>query len=100
MSRIPVTARAVALITTLLVSSTGSPAGAQGYVPPKRFEITPFGSYQWGGSFDTQAGNNRLAGVLSEKSSFSWGAILSFLAAGNSPACHGTRSSSGYIVRF
>jgi len=84
MSRIPVTARTVALITTLLASSMGSPAWAQGYVPPKRFEITPFGSYQWGGSFDTQAGNNRLAGELTEKSSFSWGGILSFLAAGNS----------------
>jgi opacity protein-like surface antigen len=85
MFRIPVTVRAVALITTLLASSTGSSALAQGgYVPPKRFEITPFGSYQWGGSFDTQGFSNILAGEIQEKSSFSWGGILSFLAAGNS----------------
>jgi opacity protein-like surface antigen len=85
MFRISVTARAVALITTLLVSSTGSPALAQtGYTPPKRFEITPFGSYQWGGSFDTQGFSNILAGEIHEQASFSWGGILSFLAAGNS----------------
>jgi len=85
MFRIPVTARAVALITTLLASSMGSPALAQtGYTPPKRFEITPFGSYQWGGSFDTQGFSNILAGEITEKASFSWGGILSFLAAGNS----------------
>jgi opacity protein-like surface antigen len=85
MFRIPVTARAVALITTMLASSTGSPARAQvGYTPPKRFEITPFGSYQWGGSFDTQGFSNILAGEIQEQASFSWGGILSFLAAGNS----------------
>src|SRR6478672_3254539 len=85
MPRVPVTLRAFALITTLLLPAVTAPARAQGsYVPPKRFEITPFGSYQWGGSFDTQAGNGLLAGELSEKASFSWGGILSFLAAGNS----------------
>ena len=80
-----VTSRAFALITTLLLPAVAAPAGAQAaYVPPKRFEITPFGSYQWGGSFDTQGFSSILAGEISEKSSFSWGGILSFLAAGNS----------------
>jgi opacity protein-like surface antigen len=85
MFRISVTLRVFALTTTLLFSATGSPARAQGaYVPPKRFEITPFGSYQWGGSFDTQGFSNILAGEIAENASFSWGGILSFLAAGNS----------------
>jgi len=84
MHRVPVTLRALAL-TMVLLPATYSPARAQGgYTPPKRIELTPFGTYQWGGSFDTQAGNGRLAGELSEQDSFSWGAILSFLAAGNS----------------
>ena len=84
MSRVPVILRAFAL-TMVLIPTMHSPARAQGgYTPPKRIELTPFGSYQWGGSFDTQAGNGRLAGELSQQSSFSWGGILSFLAAGNS----------------
>ena len=82
MPRVPVTLRALAL-TLILIPAMNAPARAQ-YTPPKRLELTPFGSYQWGGSFDTQAGNGRLAGELSQQSSFSWGAILSFLAAGNS----------------
>ena len=81
-----VTTRLVTLLTTVLIlSAAAAPARAQGgYTLPKRIELTPFGTYQWGGSFDTQAGNGRLAGELSEQDSFSWGAILSFLAAGNS----------------
>ena len=81
-----VTPRAVALFALgFLLPAAASPAHAQGgYVPPKRFEITPFGAYQWGGSFDTQGFSSILAGEIHEQSSFSWGGILSFLAAGNS----------------
>src|SRR5678809_872184 len=81
-----VTTRLVTLLTTVLIlSAAAAPARAQGgYTPPKRVEVTPFGSYQWGGSFDTQGLGSILAGEINEKSGFSWGAILSFLAAGNS----------------
>ena len=81
-----VTARAITLSATiLLLPAAAAPALAQsGYVPPKRLELTPFGSYQWGGSFDTQSFGSILAGEIQEQSSFSWGGILSFLAAGNS----------------
>jgi len=81
-----VTTRLVTLLTTVLIlSAAAAPARAQGgYTPPKRLELTPFGSYQWGGSFDTQGLGSILAGEINEKGSFSWGAILSFLAAGNS----------------
>ena len=48
--------------------------------PTPRFELTPFGGYQWGGSFDTDASLNISAGELSEQSSFSWGTIASFTA--------------------
>src|SRR5215831_14220608 len=82
MPRVPVTLRALAL-TMFLIPVMKAPARAQ-YVPPKRIELTPFGAYQWGGSFDTQGFSNILAGQITEKGSFSWGAILSFLAAGNS----------------
>ena len=84
MSRVPVILRAFAL-TMVLIPAMHSPARAQGgYVPPKRFEITPVGAYQWGGSYDTQVGNGFTGGKIEEQDSFSWGAILSFLAAGNS----------------
>src|SRR3954469_17771791 len=53
-------------------------------VSEKRYEITPFAGYQWGGSFDTQSGGSFPAGALRLKDSFAWGAILSFLAYGNS----------------
>ena len=81
-----VPSRALALLAgVLLVPAATLPARAQGgYVPPKRIELTPFGSYQWGGSFDTQGLGSIQAGEISEQSSFSWGGILSFLAAGNS----------------
>src|SRR5262245_8626488 len=87
MPRLSVPPRALTLLAAVLLfpAATASPALAQGgYVPPKRVEITPFGSYQWGGSFDTQGFSSILAGQIQEQSSFSWGAILSFLAAGNS----------------
>ncbi len=86
MPRLSVSSRALALLATiLLLPAVAAPARAQGsYTPPKRFELTPFGSYQWGGSFDTQGFSNILAGEIQEQSSFSWGGILSFLAAGNS----------------
>ena len=76
MHRIASTAPASVLITTLLVAGMASPARAQGY---HRFELTPFGSYSWGGTFDTDALANVPAGELHENSSFSWGAVLSFL---------------------
>ena len=85
MQRPFVTTSAVTLLATVLLLPAAAPARAQGgYVPPKRLELTPFGSYQWGGSFDTQGFSNILAGQINEQGSFSWGAILSFLAAGNS----------------
>ena len=87
MPRLFVSPRALTLLAAvvLLPAATASPARAQGgYVPPKRVELTPFGSYQWGGSFDTQSGLARPAGQIQEQDSFSWGAIISVLAAGNS----------------
>ena len=76
MHRIASTAPASVLIATLLVAGMASPARAQG---PHRFELTPFGSYSWGGTFDTDQLSNVPAGELQENASFSWGAILSFL---------------------
>ena len=86
MNRPFVTARAVTLFASILLFPAVATAqrSSTGYVPPKRLELTPFGSYQWGGSFDTQGFSNILAGEINEQGSFSWGAILSFLAAGNS----------------
>ncbi len=55
---------------------------AQGLVEVEhhnRFEVTPFGAYQWGGTYDTDVGNGFPAGELQLKDSFAWGAILSFL---------------------
>jgi hypothetical protein len=49
-----------------------------------RFEITPFGSYHWGGSLGTDAFSTIPAGSIDEADSFSWGAILSFMASHNS----------------
>jgi opacity protein-like surface antigen len=50
----------------------------------KRFEITPYAGYQWGGSFDTDAGGAIPAGTLRLTNGFAWGAILSRLIYGNS----------------
>ena len=55
---------------------------AQGLVEVEhhnRFEFTPFGAYQWGGSYDTDAGGSFPAGELHLEDSFGWGGILSFL---------------------
>ena len=52
-------------------------------VSDKRFEITPYAGYQWGGSFDTDLGGIAPAGTLHLKDSFAWGAIMSFLAYDN-----------------
>jgi hypothetical protein len=73
-------ARACVLITTVLVAGTASPVRAQYYGASHRFEITPFGSYQWGGSFNTNSFATIPAGELSENGSFAWGAVMSFLA--------------------
>jgi opacity protein-like surface antigen len=64
---------------TLLALAAAAPAAAQNYPtnPTSRYEITPLGGYQWGGSFDTDASGNIPSGTLHEEGSFSWGAILS-----------------------
>lgn len=51
-----------------------------------RFEVAPFAGYQWGGSFDTDAGGTFPAGELKLAGSFGWGAVVSFLAATGSAA--------------
>ena len=53
-------------------------------VSEKRFEITPIAGYQWGGSFDTHGNTLFPDGELRLQPSFAWGAVLSFLAYGNS----------------
>src|SRR5215813_3282136 len=73
MARPFVTARAATVFAAIvLLSAAAAPVRAQGgYTPPKRLELTPFGSYQWGGSFDTQGISNILAGEINEQGSFS-----------------------------
>jgi hypothetical protein len=71
------------LLATLLVAVASS-SQAQVYGATHRAEITGFGGYQWGGSFDTDALSNIDAGKLSENSSFSWGGILSFITGSHS----------------
>jgi opacity protein-like surface antigen len=82
----------------------------------KRFEITPFAGYQWGGSFDTPGGGSIPAGTLQLKDSFAWGAILSVLAGMGSaveltylrqdtdiefdPAAGTTRDLGGFAVNY
>jgi hypothetical protein len=57
-----------------------SPAQAQlTEVSEKRFEITPYAGYNWGGAFSTSAGSAFPAGELRLKDNFSWGGIISFL---------------------
>jgi hypothetical protein len=48
-----------------------------------RFELVPFAGYQWGGTYETDAGGTFPAGELHLQPSFAWGGILSFLAADN-----------------
>jgi opacity protein-like surface antigen len=52
-------------------------------VSDKRFEITPYAGYQWGGSLDTDLGGVASDGSLNLKDSFAWGVIMSFLAYDN-----------------
>jgi len=76
--------RMIALTLALVSSLSVRPLGAQGYRPAPRVELTPFGSYQWGGSLGTDAFATIPAGKIQEEDSFSWGAILSFSATGTS----------------
>ena len=69
-----------ALVTVLALPFTSLHAQAGS----GRIEITPFGSYQWGGSLGTDAFSTIPAGSIEEADSFSWGAILSFAASRNS----------------
>ena len=85
MFRMRSSARVSVLAATLLVGVTVS-SQAQYYGATHRFEITPFGAYQTGGTFDTDALANIASGKLSENSSVSWGGILSFLTSATSAA--------------
>jgi hypothetical protein len=76
---------AIAIAATIALPLAGGGAQAP-HRPPPRFELTPFGGYHWGGSLDTDAGGGLPSGELQEKSSFSWGIAMSFLAAGASAA--------------
>ena len=85
MFRIRSTARVPMMVATLLVG-VGTSSLAQPYGATHRAEITPFGGWSWGGSFETSAFNNLSAGKLKEQSSASWGVMLSFLTAATSAA--------------
>ena len=74
--RLPVLAVAIVLPFTSLPAQYGSTWS--------RVELTPFGSYQWGGSIGTDAFSTIPAGTIQQDASFSWGAILSFAASPNS----------------
>lgn len=67
---------AVAMLVALVAAS---PVRAQEYSTYGRFELTPFGGYNWGGSFSTDAGSNFPSGELSAASTGSWGVIISRL---------------------
>jgi opacity protein-like surface antigen len=72
-------ARVLAAIA--LSSVLGAPAVEAQLVPvqePHRFEFTPFAGYQFGGSFDTDAGGSVPAGTIELKDQFGWGAIVGF----------------------
>jgi len=69
----PASSLCVLAVAALVATATAPSAGAQ------RFELTPFGGYQWGGSFDTDAFGSIPSGELSEEASFSWGVMLSAL---------------------
>jgi len=85
MFRTSSSARASVLTATLLIAVASS-SQAQIYGPRHRAELTPFGSYQTGGTFDTDAIANIASGKLTENSSFSWGGILSFITSPSSAA--------------
>jgi opacity protein-like surface antigen len=78
----PLSSRGLA-VTALVALATPAAVRAQGpnpYEPPPRGQFTPFGAYQWGGTYDTDAFGATPAGKLKENDGFSWGAILSFHA--------------------
>jgi len=105
-------------VSTGLALCLAAPVEAQlTEVRDKRFEITPFAGYQWGGSIDTHAGGSLPAGDLRLKDSFAWGAVVSFLAAMGSaieltylrqdtdiefdPAAGGTKTNlGGFAVNY
>jgi opacity protein-like surface antigen len=65
----------------LALGLAAAPAEAQlQEVSEKRFEITPFAGYQWGGAIDTRPGSSLPEGSLRLTDSFAWGAVVSFLA--------------------
>lgn len=69
---------AAATLVALVTLAAASPVQAQGdYGTSGRFEITPFGGYQWGGSFQTDASNAIPEGELAAKDAASWGVIIS-----------------------
>lgn len=72
------TTRFVALVAVLALPLTSLSA------QHGRVELTPFGSYQWGGSLGTDAFTTIPAGNIDQADSFSWGAILSMAASHNS----------------
>lgn len=77
-------ALAVATFVTLATLLPASSAHAQArplpdYGNPGQFEITPFGGWQWGGSFTTDAQQTIPAGKLRLKDGINWGVILSRL---------------------
>src|SRR5688572_28328183 len=74
--RLPLLAATFVLPFTSLAAQYGSTFS--------RVEITPFGSYHWGGSIGTDAFSTIPAGTIQEEASFSWGAIASFAASPNS----------------
>jgi hypothetical protein len=68
----------------LALCLAAAPARAQlTEVSEKSFEIIPYGGYQWGGSFETDAGGTFPAGELRLTDGFSWGVILSKLVYGS-----------------
>ena len=72
--------------TALLLLVAAPSAAAQvlnGGAAP-RGELTPFGGYQWGGSFDTDASSQIAAGKLEEQGAASWGAIFSYFVSSSS----------------
>jgi hypothetical protein len=73
---------ALSVCAGLALGLTAAPVQAQleEVGEPKRFELTPFGGYEWGGSFETDVGSLLGAGKIKIADSFSYGLIISFLA--------------------
>ena len=73
---------AVATLVALAAFAAPSPVQAQLRTTTPRtgsIELTPFGGYNWGGTFETDASGSFEEGKLREASTFSWGVILSKL---------------------